>query len=223
MWITLAGCAKSDSAAIATSEIVASYEVRGESGRLQCIATFQVGGVFGTYLELSGDDRVYCGDGARRVPLRKVVSPLNTVHYEGGEELAYQVGHKYTLELERGRQTLTSEATLPAEMNLTAPTPRASHEKGDPLKVEWLSASGSEVQVRLAWKRDSRSGAASHQGADDGQHIFTRSETETDGAFGDVEAELEVSRVLAGSLDPKFKNGQIVGKQRARVSFTLID
>ncbi len=226
----LGGCAKSESSAIGTSEIVPTYVVHGENGRITCQAVFQVGGSLGTYLELSEGEKVYCSDGERTIELKKAETLFNQVSYFANTDLKYEVGRDYTITFERkDGQRLVSTVALPDEVILMAPRAGDTSKKGEKLPVRWNRSGGSAMEVRLAWDAPNGSSSSNSRSTEDnGAFDFIDEETRvkaTDGTLlkGDVRASVEVVRVSRRGVSPKFRTGSISGKQSQTVRFTLID
>lgn len=226
----LAGCAKSESSAIGTSEIVPTYVVQGKNGQVVCQAIFQVGGVLGTYLELSEGEKVYCSDGEKTVALRKEETIFNIVSYQGSTDLKYEVGRDYSIIFERKDGTrLVSTVSLPEEVIVGAPVTGQNVRKGDRLPVRWNRGSGSTMEVRLEWAGANGSNSSNQRNTEDnGRFDFIEEETwpkGTDGTAlaGDVSASVEATRVSRKGVSPKFRTGSIAGKQSQTVRFTLID
>lgn len=227
--LALSGCAKSDSTAIATSEISPTYVVEGQGGRIRCEATFNVGNALGTYVELSGEDHVSCSDGETISPMVKESKLINQVHYVGGSDLRYEVGRTYSIILTRSRERHVAKVALPPELFVTSPVPNEFHRKGKPLTVSWTPAANTEVQVTLSWgEGSSATGSVGHSGPDQGRSEFSARETETRGPSGslvggDLPARITAVRLQTGSRATSLKGGDIVGKQSQTVVFTLVD
>ena len=226
----LGGCAKSESAAIGTSEIVTTYVVQAENGRVICQAIFQVGGSLGTYLELSEGEKVYCGDGERTVELKKTESLFNVVSYAANTDLRYEVGRDYTLTFVRkDGQTLVSSIQLPEEVVITAPIAGRTSHKGELLPVRWIQGNGSSMDVQLLWETANGQNSTKLRSVEDnGRFNFIDEETrvkDNSGQLmaGQVSASVKVTRVVRKGVSPKFRTGTIAGKQSQTVRFTLID
>jgi hypothetical protein len=218
------GCAQSESAAIATSEMVATYELKGDGGRLECNATFNVGGTFGTYLELTGDDEAWCGDGERAVKLKKLDSFLGAVSYTGGSELRYEPGRTYTFTFKRtAANTFNSTVILPEPVTITAPTPNNLYKKGGTLYTVWNAGSGSLIDILLSWRHQSETHSQRVESRDTGTYVFSAFDTNLQNAKGDVPTSVTVTRINRGSHTSGLKGGSISAKQSQTVSFTFVD
>lgn len=230
MPLLIGGCAKSESSAIGTSEMVPTYIVSGKNGKITCQAIFQVGGTLGTYLELSEGEKVFCSDGETSIELRKEDSIFNTVSYYANTDLKYEVGRDYSITFERKDGTrLVSTVTLPDEVIISAPVTGQIARKGEKLPVRWNRGKGSTMEVRLAWNGSNGTNASNQRTTEDsGAFNFIDEETQvrgTDGKVvaGDVSTSVEVTRVNRKGVSPKFRTGTIAGKQSQTVRFTLID
>lgn len=228
--LLLGGCAKSDSNAIGTSEIVPTYVVEGKNGRVICQAILQVGGVFGTYLELSEGEKVYCSDGEKTVQLQKEQTIFNVVSYRADSDLKYEVDREYSMIFERKDGTrLVSTVNLPEEVIVGAPVTGQTARKGERLPVRWNRGNGTSMEVRLAWTgANNATSSNSRNTEDNGAFNFIDEETRVKGSdgvalAGDVSASVEVTRVSRKGVSPKFRTGSIAGKQSQTVRFTLID
>lgn len=222
-------CAKSQSSAIATSEIYLQLSVEGDSANtVICYATLRVGGGTGTYLELSGEDKLTCGDGTTEVEMTKGTDFLGIVQYRA-PGLTYEVGREYTVTFTRaGAETHESTVTLPAAMQILSPS-AGNHTKNTPLTVTWTAGGGDSVDLVLSWTSGSSSGSSgTMNSADDGSEAFTATHTrplDSDGEAisGPVNATVKVTREVAGTIASGVKGGTITGEQEKSVAITLVD
>jgi len=223
-----AGCSKSLSSAIATSEIYATFAVNGNSSNeVECVAEFRVGGALGTYLELDGDDEVFCSDGTHEIELDKNETFLNTVSYHG-TGLTYGVGNTYQVIFRRKSESHTASAVLPQAMTVTAPS-GGNHTKGTPLPVTWNAGTSQGVSVTLDWTSGSYAQLVSSSDSDDGSDTLTAEQTETKTSDntaikGNIPATVTVKRHTEGTFPSSLpKGGSIDASQSGSTSVTLVD
>ncbi len=224
------GCAKSQSGAIATSEIYISAYVEGDSSSsVTCYVSLRVGGGLGTYLELSGSDELYCGDGTHTVAMAKTTDLLGIVEYSVSSGLTYNPGATYTVTFKRSAsESHASTAVLPAAVAITAPTAGASHTKNTALGVTWTAGTSEGVRLGLSWVSGGTSSSLERTDSDDGSYTFIAADTQTldtnnTNVSGNVMGTVSVTRYVSGTAATTVKGGSIEARQKKTVAITLVD
>lgn len=230
MLASLAGCAKSQSGAIATGEIYLSAWVEGDSSAaVACYAQLRVGGALGTYLELSGADELLCSDGTHTVALSKTTDLLGIVEYSVSSGLTYSPGSTYTVTFKRSAsESHAATAVLPTAVAITAPSAGATQTKGQALAVTWTAGTSSGVRLGLSWSSGGTSSSLERSDSDDGSYTFVADDTKTldsqgNNISGNVSGTVSVTRYVSGTAPATIKGGSIEARQKKSVALTLAD
>ncbi len=210
----LTGCAKSKSEDIRTTGLYVQYHATAAENRgsVSASVTIQVGGPTGTYVDLSGSDKIFCnGQEMDRSNLFNMITYTKT--------LPYQSHGLYEFVLKReGEADKTARVTLPDVVDISQPQNMEASRIGDPLFVRWNRGSDKTV-IDLTKSNDGGADFHSTQDPDIGELTIPGSQTlaKTPGL-----ATLRVSRIRAGEFPAGFTGGHIHGKESRSISVNLV-
>jgi hypothetical protein len=137
-------CAKTESENVQTSGIHSQFEVvKDADGDIECKATFQVGdGLGGTYLDLTGDDEVFCNG----VRLRRN-NIFGVVEYRA--HVQRKDNNLYHFKFKRQGESYESIAELPGDVQFISPAPYERLRKDQPVDVQWYRNFDNEAAITV--------------------------------------------------------------------------
>lgn len=222
--VLASACSKSSSTSVDTSEIYLNADITGNSSNsVSCSASLHVGGLTGTYIELSGSDAIYCSDGTTEKEMDANTSVIGSVTYSASG-LAYSTTATYTVRLRHSGSDYSATAQLPTALAITAPTAGATQTKNTAMTVTWTAATSDRIRLVVDYASGTSSGSFELPlESDDGTAQFAASSTAIS-ITGNVASTLTGTRTISGSAMPSgIKGGTIEGHQEKSVTFTLVD
>ncbi len=214
-----AGCSSTASDNVKTSGIYASYSVDGNSiSTATCTVILRVGGVTGTYLDLSASDQLTCDGQAMSKS-----SLLGIITYSAS--VSYSVGKSYEIVLTRSGETpYSSTVSLPEAVNITSPTSGTSFSKGSAITTTWslptTTAGGAYVSISASSGGSSYSKNYS-QTNELGTYTFAATDSQSESMpVGSWSGTIQVQRYISGTLASGL-SGTILGTQSKSVAITL--
>jgi hypothetical protein len=209
IFIFTVGCSTTNSDNVNTEGFYVVFELTADGANTRGDATFYVGGLTGTVVQLSAGDSVTCNGN----PMNESQDLFNRYYYWGGCG-ALTVDATYTFVFTRstasGDEVYTSTVTMPEALTLTSPGDGSTHNRGAPINVTWTAGSDSIV-LRLTGDGDSAESpgstttfsATEGAQADDGVASFTGTQTNPDSINGAItNARIMGTRSRDGSMDP---------------------
>lgn len=226
-WITavllIYSCAKTDSSNIKTDGFYVTYRVVGNNqNSAVCTASFQVGGVTGTYIDLNAGDTVTCdGQSMSRSEFAGIVTYSANV--------AYQVGKTYNIVLSRaGEGDYTSSVVMPQQIVGYSPSGSTSYQKGSAINVSWTASSNAFDNMKVSLNYNTGTSSYSFYEDDTAPETgsgygFSSLETQVNPPVaGNWSGSIKFSRFLEGSMDVALE-GSVRAGQEVSVNITLTD
>jgi hypothetical protein len=222
--ILFISCAKTESEFVQTSGIHTQFEViKDADGDIECRATFQVGdGVGGTYLDLTGDDEVYCNG----VKLRRS-NLFGIVDYRAN--ISANRNNSYHFKFKRDGESYESITELPADVTFISPNPYERVKKDEPLSVEWFRDMNNEAAITVQHyqvlsndknQQQKSSHYTKYQRPEVGYITFDNV-LDFQGT-GQVDGQVTITRTRKGRQAPGL-NGVVRGKVIDKNSFYFVD
>lgn len=217
------GCAKTDSDNVKTSGFYVTYKITGNNqNSATCNSSFQVGGVTGTYLDLSTGDSITCdGQAMSRSDFAGIVTYSANV--------AYQAGKTYNFVLTRANEgTYTSSAVLPSTIGGYSPSGNPSIQKGSPINLLWTASNDAFDTMDIVLRYSAGSSSYSFYRSDTFPEVgaglgFGSSETQVSPAVaGNWLGSITFSRRRTGNMDVLL-SGTVEAAQEFKVDLTLTD
>ena len=221
--LIIQGCAKTNSDNVKTSGFYATYKITANNqNSATCTSTFQVGGLTGTYLDLSAGDSITCdGQAMSRSDFAGIVTYSAIV--------AYQVGKTYNFVLMRvGEGSYTSSAVLPAVISGNSPSGNPSIHKGSPINLLWTVSNNVFDSMDITLSYSTGTSSYSYYKSDSFPELgsglgFGSSETQVSPAVaGNWLGSITFKRRQSGTMDVLL-SGTVEAVQELKVDLTLID
>lgn len=201
-----------------------TFEVTQNSeNNILCRAVFKAGdgGIGGTYLELTGDDEIFCNN----IPLQKF-ELAGIVEYKAN--VGESSSNNYDFQFNREGESYTSHATIPPRPIISSPEQGVQLQKTEIVSILWDYHPGTNVDITLSYAQDYHNENGSHHKSG-GIHRYQTPETGSQNisptfefAAGDAYGEVQIKRYQTGSHDPSL-NGRTEGSSITKTSFTFID
>ena len=226
----LAACSDNTGGSTATSAISPDFSVSAAPnsitfvyGRLQAEGFASV--------RLPDSDALIATAGGQVKQLRWTVDPLGTGRY-AASLTQLDAGTVITIALSRGDggDAPNSQVTMPAALGVTAPLAGASVTAGDNLLVSWVpSGTPDQMQVVMRAVRCTRSGAGSTisttvAGDPGSATVAVDPSLLPPLASGEqCEVDVQVQRVIHGTVDPAYAGGTIEARQLDAVRIVVLE
>lgn len=225
-------CVDVESSSVTTEGMFLTYNVTsgGEGSGSTAFASLNVGGVFGTVVDLEGDDqlRVSVGEGESAENAILVESSILTLHSYSAAFETDAPGSVFDLSFERGDLdgAPSSIITLPAPFEIIEPEVdfefSTSAEAGE-LVVSWDETSNEPMTISV--DGDCFSGYLETEISDSGRHSIPVSDI-ADNMYDtstSCSATVTIERKKVGSVDPAFDGGIATGIQKRTLNIEIIE
>jgi len=144
--VYLIGCSSTTSDNVKTSGIYAIFTIENKYGEttVTARATLQVGGITGSYVELVGDDELYCDD----VKLSTTKPGLGIIEYKA-QLPKKNAQEKYVFKFKRKDEEHTIDVIQLKDLHITEPTQSQGFKISDDIKIKWEPASTEEIDLSV--------------------------------------------------------------------------
>lgn len=144
--ITFTGCSSTTSDNIKTSGMYALFTIEAKYGKesVDARASLQVGGITGSYIELIGDDAIYCDD--VKLSIRK--PGIGIIDYVGTLP-SKKAGEKYVFKFKRKDEEHIIEVTQLQVVNIKRPVQSEIFKIGQDITVQWEPKSTENINLSL--------------------------------------------------------------------------
>lgn len=228
-------CADVKSSAVTTEGMFLTYSVmsEGEGTGSDAYAVLTVGGAFGSWVDLEGDDQltVSVGEGENLESLVLAEYSLLTMHSYSASFDADLPGSDFDLRFDRGTAAdpagaPSSVVTLPEGFELTEPETgfefSTSDEAGE-LVVSWDGTSNEPMIISV--DGDCFSGYIETEVTDSGTHSIPVSEfvDNMNDTMTSCSATVTVERKKVGTVDSAFDGGIATGVQKRTLSIEITE
>ena len=229
-------CADVKSSAVMTEGMYLTYKVmsEGEGTGSDANAVLNVGGAFGSWVDLEGDDqlRVTVGEGENEESLVLAKSSLLTLHSYSASFGTDAAGSAFDLSFDRGMAAddptgaPSSVVTLPEGFELTEPEAGfevSTSAEDDELVVSWDSTSNEPMTISV--DGDCFSGYLETETSDSGTHSIPISDF-VDNMYDEMTsctATITVERKKVGTVDSAFDGGIATGVQKRTLAIEITE
>ncbi len=142
----ICGCSSTTSDNIKTSGIYAIFTIENQYGQANVTAkaSLQVGGITGSYIELVGDDKLFCDD--KELTARK--PGLGIIEYTA-QLPKKNAGEKYVFKFKRKDEEHTIEVVQLKEVHIVQPAQSQSFKISQDIKVKWEPISTEDIDLSI--------------------------------------------------------------------------
>ncbi|WP_413287451.1 Ig-like domain-containing protein [Bdellovibrio sp. HCB337] len=220
----LISCSTTTSDNVDTDGIYAVLTIQEDGANTRADATFYVGGMTGTVLQLTAGDSVTCNGNAMTEN-----QDLFGKYYYYGNCGTLTAGATYTFTFTRngddGPESYSSSVVMPAAITISSPNDGATFTRGQTIPVTW-NAGSDTVEVSISGSGTSASGSGSttysrSHGSldDDGAYTILATDTDPDDTITGViaNAAISVTRSRSGTMASGL-DGQISARRADAVS-----
>ncbi len=148
-------CSKAESEAVDTKEIIATINVYDNETSISCEANFKVGGITGTYLELTGDDYSEC-NGQRMI---KSINVLNQVTYTA--TVPKDSSRPIRFIFKRQNEVYQSEVGNAEPVQVIKPLKQNEFLRKEAIEVEWHKAVFTDAPMHITAMLEDSTGTSS--------------------------------------------------------------
>lgn len=144
--LVLYGCSSTTSDNIKTSGIYAIFTIENKYGEdtVTAKASLQVGGITGSYIELVGDDKLYCDD--KELSSRK--PGLGIIEY-AAQLPKKNAGEKYVFKFKRKDEEHTIEVIQLKEVHIVEPSQSQTFKISQDIKIKWEPISTEDIDLTI--------------------------------------------------------------------------
>ena len=140
------GCSSTTSDNVKTSGIYAIFTIQNKYGQdiVTAKASLQVGGITGSYIELVGDDELYCDD--KKLSTSK--PGLGIIEYVA-QLPKKKPGEKYVFKFKRKDEEHTIEVVQLKDLHITEPAQSQSFKISQDIKIKWEPTSTENIDLTI--------------------------------------------------------------------------
>lgn len=213
------GCSTTTSDNVKTSGIYAIFTIENLYGKpnVTAKATLQVGGITGSYIELVGDDELFCDD--KKLSVQKVPG-VNMIIYTA-DLPKKNPGEKYVFKFKRSGEEHLIEVTQLKEIHITQPEQSASFKINQDIKIKWEPVSTERIDLEVDGDCIDLFSQPSIQ--DNGEYIITGGTLK----FDEIEkldrctATVTVKRYISSGVPKEFDGGNTFSYSISQVNIQI--
>lgn len=221
-------CSTTNSDNVSTGGIYAALSISENGAVAQASATFYVGGITGTVLQLSAGDSVAC-NGNVLSEQQNLFGGYSYVGNCGTLTAGAMYSFVFTRDSASGNdEVYTSTVTLPEAVNITAPADASTFTRGNPINVTW-TASTDSVLVTLSGQGTSSdpgggstSFSSTNSASDNGAYTIIGTDTDPDSITGAISnAYITVRRSRSGTMDASLDGSISASRSDSVINLTI--